>query len=348
MEQKDIVIVALAVIVLLLAGYLLGQRRRHTNTLDTSEPSVRVHAAAPSSRDYSKQLLEAKTFHQREAMMFSAWSENRILTSFNHGWPQIEEANVRYNTEKNEHTRNEILSFYSEIIEATNFGNVQRELITAAGDIAENLLKHYDNEISNIFLGQLFKHLESKYRLNIDLRASQLAKISAILMSHFSGVIAEMREIEQRRQWLLSNYSALVETTKDEFNWGSAARSLGAGALAVANPFIGIPALIVNFASQSSKGKAESAQVDRYSEQFAEFENKIYFLHQQILQAGEKTKTYICDKAHEVAVVAVLEVLKEITTNGHPIDHYIKSLDYAKLEKSERNVFGGNDNPPKS
>lgn len=357
MALKDIAIIVLAMMVVLLIGFLLGQRRKNASTsgagtpspdgiVETSKPTTviaptkaDVVSAAPPPRDYSKQISQAQAFHQRAAVVYSAMAENRVYAPFNHAYVQINEAYERFDTDKEEHTREELLALFSSLFNDAKFGNAQKDVATAAGDIAGSIIEYYDDQVSTIFSGKPFETLSSRYRLSADLRASQLAKISAIVSSHFSAVIAEMKDIEQRRNWLQSNYQAFVTATNDEFDWGSAARNFGAGALAVANPIIGIPALIANFKFQSDKGKVESAQLDRYVELFDEFENKVHAVRQQIIQAAELTKSYVSEKFKEVNGSAIAAILSEVAASGCILDHYFKSLDFKELESAERELL---------
>lgn len=352
METKDIAIIVLAMLVVLLIGFLLGQRRKGSaiSTTDVSQPSepasqvsapekVEVLPPKPRPRDYSKQLAQARTFHERGAAVYAAMAENRTYSVFNDPFVQINQAYECFNTEKDEHSREELLTLFSSLLNAAKFGNVQKDINSAGNDIAKAIIEYYDEQVSAIFSDQPFANLAPRYALNADLRASQLAKISAIIVGHFSTVISEMKDIELRRNSLQSNYQALVAATNDEFDWGSAARNFGAGALAVANPIIGIPALIANFKFQSDKGKAESAQIDRYVELFDEFENKVLAVREHIVQAAEQTKSYVAEKFKEVNALAITALLSEIAGNGCVLDHYFKSLDYKGLEDAERELL---------
>lgn len=355
MELKDIAIIALTMIVVLLIGFHLGQRRINTSTsragvplsdetLRVTQPTTAItnkEAAppAPPHRNYSKQISQAQVFHQRAAAVYAAIAENRVYEPFNDAYAQINKAYEKFDTDKTEHTREELLELFSAILNAAKFGNTQKDLAAAAGEIAGFIIEYYDDQVSTIFSGKPFEAISSKYRLSADLRASQLSKIAAIVTSHFAAVIAEAKEIEQRRNWLQSNYQTVVSATNDEFDWGSAARNFGAGALAAANPIIGIPALIANFKIQSDKGKAESAQLDRYIELFDEFENKVNSIRQQIIQAAEQTKSYVGDKFKEVNGLAIAEILSETAASGCVLDHYFKSLDFKELESAEREIL---------
>lgn len=308
-----------------------------TAVIATTNADV-IPAASPR-RDYSKQITQARTFHQRAAVVYSVMAENCVYVPFNDAYVHINEAYERFDTDKQEHTREELLTLFSSILSAAKFGNAQMDLSDAAGEIAKSIIEYYDDQVSEIFSGKPFETLSTRYRLNADLRASQLAKISAIVTSHFSTVIAEIKDIEQRRNWLQSNYQAFVAATNNDFDWGSMARNFGAGALAVANPIIGIPALIANFKFQADKGKAESAQLDRYVDLYDEFENKVQSARQKIIQAAEQTKSYVVEKFKEVNETAIATILTETSVGGCVLDHYFKSLDFKELERIERELL---------
>lgn len=352
METKDIAITVLAILVVLLIGFLLGQRRKGsaTSTVAVSQTSesatqiatpaiVKVPSPKPRPKEYSKQLIQTKSFHERVATVYAATAENRIYAVFNDSFAQINQAYECFNTGKEEHSREELLTLFSSLLNAAKFGNVQKDINSASNDIAKAVIEYYDDQVSTIFSGQPFSNLSTRYTLTADLRASQLAKISAIIFGYFSIVVSEMKDIEQRRSSLQSNYHAFIAATSEAFDWGAAARNFGAGALAAANPIIGIPALIANFKLQSDKDKAANAQIARYVELFDEFENKVLGVREHIVQAAENTKAYVAEKFKEVNALGIITMLSEIAENGHILDQYFKSLDYKDLEEAEREAL---------
>lgn len=354
METKNIAIIVLAMLVVLLIGFVLGQRRRGStnstpntssqSSLSTTEMTatarVEVLPSKPRPRDYSRQISKTKIFHERVAAVYADIANIMIRNVFNDQFGKINQAYERFNTDKEEHSREELLTLFSSMFDAAKFGNVQKDINTVGNDIAKEIVEYYDDQVSAIFSDQSFASISSRYALNADLRASQLAQISAIIVSHFSSVISEMKDIEQRRIFLQSNYQAFLNATNDEIDWESAARSFGAGALAVVNPIIGIPTLIAHFSSQSGKDKAKSAQIDSYLELLVEFENQVLAVRKNIIQSAELTKIYVYEKFKEVNSLAITTLLSEIATNGCVLEHYFKKLDYKWLENTERKLQG--------
>lgn len=319
---------------------MLGQRRRNVESLTSLARNTHdKDSVSPPSWNYSKQIAQALSFQKRVAVIYSIQAENSICAPFNAAYSRLDEAYQRYDTNKPEHTHEELLTLLSSILDAVRFEDVQKDLTAAAKEIAQSIIDYYDEQLDTIFSGQTFESLGAKYRLNADLRASQLEKISAIVIGHCSTIVAEARDVAQRRLWLQSNYQNIANTTNDEMNWGSIARNFGAGALAVANPWIGIPALIVNYKHQSDKNQAENRQINHYFELFDEFENKVNSLRQQIIQSAAQTKDYVKDKFSEVNGAAVVALLSETAVTGCTLDHYFKSLDLKNLENTERELF---------
>jgi hypothetical protein len=357
MQLKDIAILVLGALVVLLIGVLIGRRKTegsapHTNSPThiaqmPSDESAITHAVAqttpqpvrPVARDYSKQIAESEAFHRRAAQVYAAAAEEKAYSPFGDAFDKINSAYERFNVEKEDHSRSEVLELFSALFGAAKFGGIQTSLSLAASEVAKEVIEYYDEQVSRIFEGQHYEKASAKYRLSADLRASQLSKISAILVAKFSAVIVEAKEIDVRREWLSLNYDAYIQATAGNFDWGTAARHFGAGALAVANPLIGVPALIANLKFQSDKEKAENAKLDRYAELCDEFEKKLQSLRPKIVDAAEQFKAYVQEKFSEVNVLAVSAILSELSTSGHIIDHYFKLLDYDELQNAERDVL---------
>lgn len=346
MEAKDTAIIALAFAVVLLVGFLFWQRGRVARgsnavvapSTGTKRTTKDVDTAAPG-RNYTKQISQAQAYNDRAAKVFGAVAENLILAPFVDQYAQIDEAYNKFDPDRENHTEEELLFLVSSILSAAKFDNVQKDLASAADEIAKGIIAGYDEDISAIFSGKPFEDFASRYSLTADLRATQLAKISAIAVSHFSTVVMEVKDIEQRRNWLQSNYHTFVSGAGDTFDWGSAARQFGAGALAVAHPFIGVPALIANYKRDSDKAKAEGALFDRYVKLFEEFENKVQSVREQVIQAAEKTKSYAEDKCKEINVTAITAILTEMAAANCNLDHYFESLDVKQLESLEEEMF---------
>lgn len=367
MGIKSIVIIVLAMLVVLLLGYLLGQRRRNTGIngnyvssvppLDpgavasvsvqhTSGPetraaaSIRVDVASPKQQpqDYSKQIIQVKEFHEHAAEVFASLSERIILSCYLVRLIKLNHVNEVYEKERQGNDKEAMLSWVKSLLEILNFSGIQRDINSSANEIAKLVIEYYDEQVSIIFSDQPFSHLSSRYALNSDLRESQIVKISGIICGHFTHVVSEIKELEQIRNWLLSNFKVLMTANSDDFDWEFGARMFGAGALAVVNPLIGIPGLIASFSMESKKSEAKGAQVARYREVLVDFMNRCAATWDQFKQCEKQTTKYVDEKFRELNVMAIPAMITEISAHGYVLDYYFESLTHKKLERFEQRI----------
>jgi hypothetical protein len=340
MDTKNIVITALFAAVVLLFGYLLGQRKNRNLKQDVSN-EINVQSPHPPTKklkDYSKQLASARDFQQRMSEVYAIGAEDACFRPFVDIYDNFDRAIAKFNPEKNEHTRDELLTYTSEVLECGKFNDLQGQMVKAAEYIGNEIIEYYDEQLEKIFAQQPFESLAIRYKLNSDLRATQVTKIRSIISEYFTKVILDAHNIEQSRAQLKSAYPKIVEATKAEFDWIGAAKSFGMGALAVAHPVMGITALISNFKNQSTKDKSDADLIDNFSSQFDELVDKIHGLRQEIIDAADKTKHYARGKFRDVNCDPIVASLMEIASNGYAIDHYFTSLDFTELKRIEQDL----------
>lgn len=249
-------------------------------------------------------------------------AEQNAYGPFDEAFQNINAAYEKYNLEKSDHSREELLELMEELFESTKFGNIQSSLLKFSERTADIIISNYIEAIDKIFDCQSFADLKPNYQLNADQKATQRSKICFIITTNFSSASSDIREIETLRAWLQSNYSAYVSATSEEFDLGAVARNFGAGALAVASPWVGIPAFIVNWKMQSDKQKNSESQVEYWINQFSAFEDKIIALRQQLVDSAEKTKSYAIDKSKEVNGDAIITVCKNLEKLGHKLSYF--------------------------
>ncbi|MBU2760834.1 hypothetical protein [Acidithiobacillus sulfurivorans] len=373
MGIKSIVIIVLAMFVVLLVGYLLGQRRRNPSidgNYVSSAPQPDTHAVAsvgvqpisnsdanevalakvevispkPKPRDYSKQIIQVKEFHENAADVFADLSFQITYSCFIGQIGKVNRIIEVYEIEKQRNEKEAYISFIKSLLDAANFSNIQRGVSSAANEIAKLIIQYYDDQVSMIFTDKPFSHLTSRYALNADLRETQITKISGIICGHFSHVISELKEFEQIRNWLQANFHVLASTDSDDVDWGSFSRLVGSGFLAGLNPLIGIPAAVASYATFSKnindKAEKKSAQKDQYVELLLDFLKKYDVITDQVGQCECQTAKYVSEKFSELNVIAIPTILTDITANGYEIDYYIISLKKTRklIGKHEKEV----------
>jgi hypothetical protein len=290
---------------------------------------------------YEQNIKKFIDYSDRVAVVYGHKAENGAYLPFFEIYPKIDAAYEQFFHDENERTKEEFLRLASTLFDVAKFGNSQSGIFDFSDDIAKCIIQYYGEILDAIFIAQPFEDLAIKYRLSADIKASQLAKISSIINNYFSSVITESRELETRRSWLYANYSAYVKATGGNFDIGSIVKGFGMGALAAANPIIGIPAFIANWKFQSDKEKQMGIQVDNWVDQFGEFEDKISTLRKKIIDAAEKAKAYVIEKSKEVLGAAIFQILSDLKNKGYSTDHFFSYLDneIKELESVEADIF---------
>lgn len=345
MDTKDIVIAVLVISLVFVVGLVFGQRKnRNSSQQNTDQVSTDfvMKKAHPKSKeaesslnpkplkDYSREFEFLANFHNRFIKLLPKIYEGHCHEAFDEQFQIINEAYDVFSLERNEHSSDEVHKLISTILPGISFGNVVSQTQKKSDLIANEILSGYQSEIDGIFMGKEFERLSNKYRLGSDLKAEQLRKISLVIFGKFNAVFLKTREFDQRREWLLSNYGNLVKVTNVDADWGSFAKHFAGGALAVANPIIGIPLIVASWFGESDKDKQQQSFVERYGQEWDEFESMIEPLRQEIIDATANVSEYLLAKYDEL-FKGVIVMLKETAAAGHSLDHYFENIKKTEL-----------------
>lgn len=216
-------------------------------------------------------------------------------------------------------TIDDYIKFFEGYLNATKFASTRSIISKQSDGIASYIVGIYIEAVDFIFSELDALDSKSEYQLDADRKVMQLAKISSIIASFFEKALAELRDIESLRAILQSSLPAYAAATQGHFDIGDLAKSFGSGALAVASPWIGIPALIAHVKAQSDKGKGAQALVEQWVAQFEILEGKVESLREEIVDSVEKTKSYAKEKSAEVNGNAIIAICKHLEKSGYPI-----------------------------
>lgn len=255
----------------------------------------------------------------------------RVFHIFEGAFEKIHAAYEKFDFEKSDHSRKEFIKLFKKILKNAKFGNIQSDLIDLFDDTADRTVSWFVEAVDVIFDEQDFEELKSNYQLSADQKSIQKSKISSILISNFNGVISEARDIESTRLWLQSNSEKFISKFNGEMDIGELARGAGTGALAVINPWIGIPAVIANLKMAMDKSNDNSSFTDQWIDHFADLEEKIILLRKRITNAVEKDKAYVIEKTAEVMGTAIIAICMDMEKHGHDVSHF---YDYVRAELS--------------
>jgi hypothetical protein len=286
-------------------------------------------------QDYSIQFSRFQEYYSRYSVIYSLIAERIIISNFIEMLSQLRGLEEYYYSKKNP-SREDIMNFTSSFINIADFSDNQKKLIESAELIANSIIKCYDETIDGIFNRKNFEKIGNRYRLTVDVRASQNANIIAIVMSHFSTIIAESKDIVQRRIWLKNNLQQFINASTSGFDVSFLARLFSNVVLLGDSPLIAIPNIIISFKHGYDNNKRSNDQIEQYANFFSEFENKINSFWAELYKATEKTKLYVKDKFSEINGKAITSLLSEISATGRNINFFFNSLDFKDLEEVER------------
>ena len=351
MDTKDIVIAVLVISLVFLVGLVLGQRKKRDSTQDINQSSLNVAIkSAPSQSDVTKPVTKARKDYSREFELLQKYNnrakvilpniyERHCYEPFDEQFVVINSAYEVYGQDKKEHSIEDVQKLFSSILTHASFGNVVSQIQKKSDTIADELLSGFKKDLDVIFKGKEYESLSDRYRLSTDLEVEQHRKISSAIAAKFNTAILKAREYEQKREWLVANYGNYQKLMSTNTDWAGGAKYFAGGAMAFANPIIGIPMLLGSWMKDSENDKQNQAFIDTYFQKWGELESMIDSLRQEVIDASKKAVEYIVIKCDEIYIQGITVILKETASAGHSIDHYfvhIMKTELPELLKFEK------------
>ena len=150
-------------------------------------------------------------------------------------------------------------------------------------------------------------------------------------LTEFLYELSELQILEQKLEHLVPQLKKFCNKN-DDTDWGDIVKYAGAGVLAVANPFMGIPLLAGKFFSDNKKEKKELEAIDEFFDHFEklgdQFSEKWDQLNEIFCAIQENLTLYIQDKSKRIVVGGTIHLLKIADKQGEQIktpDHYFGS-----------------------
>ncbi|WP_048439988.1 hypothetical protein [Caenimonas sp. SL110] len=278
--------------------------------------------------------IHAENYLQRMALVGARSARNQLLASFEEPFGKVNDAYERFDFDKEGQSWDEYLSLYRSLVDDARFGHAQNAVTRAAGDVARMIICGFTETLDEIE-GGAQRLPVGKYRLGADLRVTQEATISSIIINFFAPAVSDARDVELRRAWLASNLEAYSVLPGEEMDIGQVARGFGLGALAFAHPLLGVPALISNWANDGKQKKAATDRDAKYEEAMAQFYERVEAFREQLLNAADQSERYVLEKWREINVRAIMTVLSELAAAGHSVQHYLDEMDLNELDELE-------------
>lgn len=279
-------------------------------------------------------LAHVSDYLERWARVAGAASEYEVLEPFTGAFEAVNKALSELEAEP-ERTWQTHLQFTRTLLDALKLGDADTALLSASENIAATLVGAFSDSVLKVFHSDRSLPLQARYRLTVDQRVTQEAKIVGIVQNFLRPSMVKLKELEHKRYWLDTNFHAYATLPGEELDITRLAKGFGLGALAVANPLIGVPALIGTWLSDTKQEKAGATQDVLYETTMKEFIDGIEVFRQLLLKASEQTRVYIEEKWREVIGIGVPAMLKAAVEVGEDIQNYVSNEDLQELTHLE-------------
>ena len=189
----------------------------------------------------------------------------------------------------------------------------------ACVDVMETILAFYSVDLLPLIFDSVpeAKHLRSRYTLTQEYITQQSLSGQNSLKRNLSPVYSELTEISRVQEQLMAAYPQVQSVLGDgQDGWGNMAMGFGSGALAVANPLIGVPLLIYRWANENKKGDFNNAFVANWCDRFVELCRRWDGLDAMYKPIYESQCRFIVEKINAISENAVLRILTELDAEG--------------------------------
>ena len=204
-------------------------------------------------------------------------------------------------------------------ISVVKAADVRTQMEQACVEIMETILAIYSTE----FLPMIFAsvpeadHLKSRHALTQDYITHQSVNGQGALKRNLSPIYSELNEIARLQEQLISSFPQVQAIMGiDPNSLGNTALGFGAGALAVANPLIGVPLLIYRWVNENQKGDLNNAFLKSWWDRFNEFCNRWDRLQANYQPVYEAQYRFIEEKLKNITDAAIPNILSTLDAEG--------------------------------
>lgn len=217
-----------------------------------------------------KNLVDIKKSLERTSTLLSRYVYHTLL------WSGYEKISIMRNDFKTlstdrEWTKEEF-QFFIEYANLLNLNNEIEKIKDTISKISTFTTDVYDELIDDIFsnVDGDASHLKPSFSLPPDKRIEQQSRIKSIMTNLFSDAFQTIDNSIRSQQFIQQNKAQFDSVTSDNINWAGLLKNFGAGALAAANPFIGIPMVLVNMFGESESAKRKQEFINHYIQKACE------------------------------------------------------------------------------
>jgi len=197
--------------------------------------------------------------------------------------------------------------------------DIRTEMEQACVEIMELILAIYSTE----FLPMIFDSvpeaaaLKARFTLTESYTAQESLNGQNALRRNLSPIYSELNELARVQEQLISTFPQLQAMVGGgSTDWGDTALNVGAGALAVVNPLIGVPFLIARICGGNKKDDANNIFMGSWATRLDEYWNRWNRVYNGYQPVFESQCRFVEEKMRDISERAIPNILTELDTQG--------------------------------
>ena len=214
-----------------------------------------------------------------------------------------------------------------ERFELISISDMRRKLEVAFSEVSDWPIQTFTKIVKNHLIPHhspqlLARYIPDENRCMVE--SNQIQVNCRKAFNEYVFLLGELQSLQQQGKHLIPQVKKLLENNDDK-GYGDIAEYVGAGALAVANPILGITLLARKCFSDNSKSKQKNEQVMQVCTQFDQIKKEYLEKWDQslaFLLDCDKVKqfdSYYEEKSIQIIAGGIVNILKQLESSGEPI-----------------------------
>ncbi len=197
--------------------------------------------------------------------------------------------------------------------------DIRTEMEQTCVEIMELILAIYSTEFVPMIFDSVPEAvgLKSRFTLTEAYTAQESSNGQNALRRNLSPIYSELNELARVQEQLISSFPQVQAMVGDgSTDWGDTALNFGAGALAVANPLIGVPFLIARICGGSKKDEANNMFMQHWGVRLDEYWNRWNRVYNGYQPVFESQCRFVEEKMRDISERAIPNLLAELDAQG--------------------------------
>jgi len=317
-----VAVIAMFIVIVWLISKLKAKEQTHSQPSAQPQPKAEIstikfdpsvlekkHREIVRDPKNPRHIEEVKALHESIVDMLA----NTVCENL-HPYAEQYTATVEYlNQEREEWTYGNI----TELVNIVKIGQCRSAAEKEYSELGDFFIDTYNEMVS--YLKDIFTDdLIDGFMLNDDAAMSERNKLLMALKQDMGSYSVAMNELQATQSKLKSMLPRAIEILGDK-GWGDFFKGGVAGAVAVANPFVGIPLALGHIFGSTQKQKQNNAYIDEVSQTYDEYTEKLDELRENARETYEKQVIQMKKRLNLLHAQNLTKMLIKLDEKGHSL-----------------------------